>query len=180
MDGEPAEALRDYKVDVRSLPKDGHPVLTVASDAEREELRRMNELLSVESLRVDARVMAWRGEGVRVVGTIDALVRQSCVATLEPVEGKVHDSVDITVLPSGSPLAHRSDGEIVFDPEGDDPPDVFTPPYVDVGRIAEELFTLALDDYPRVSDAELPAAAKDEEGTSPFAALQALRVGDAD
>ena len=96
------------------------------------------------------------------------------------MQNALHERIDVTLVPEGSPFAERIDGEIVLDPEGDDPPDQFTPPYVDVGRIVEELFTLALDAYPRVPGAVLSGDAEDKQVDGPFAALQALRTDSAD
>ena len=172
-----AKRALDYPVDVRSLPEKGHPLRIDASPEEREALARENELLSLDSLVADVTVEPWRSDGVRVVGTLRARLEQECVATLEPVAGLVEERIDTTLVPEGSPLAREAEGELILDPNGDDPPETFQPPYVEVGALVSEFLTLALDPYPRLSDAALPDEATDAEPAGPFAALARLQAG---
>ena len=90
----------------------------------------------------------------------------------------------ITLVPAGSPFARRSDdqvtgGEIMVDPEGEDPPEEFEGEEIDVGHYAEEFFALALDDYPRAPEASFSGHTEDQGGPqssdNPFAALAGLR-----
>lgn len=169
--------ILDYKVDVRSLPEKGHPVRIRSNAEECAALSSANDLVSVERFEADLLVEGWRADGVRVSGTFSADVVQECVTTLQPIEAKLDERIDATLVPDGSMLAHEGVGELVLDPDGDDPPETFRPPHIDVGGLVAEFFTLALDPYPRAPDAELPEEARDEQAAGPFAGLAALQQG---
>ena len=75
------------------------------------------------------------------------------------------------------PLAHP--GEVIrvarTSADAPDPPEVMDDTTVDVGALAEEMFVLAIDPYPRAPGAELPADGGDQpqsEDESPFAVLR--------
>ena len=166
-----------YPVDVRVLPRGGYDETIRASETERAALARANGIAAVGSFEAELRVLPWRADGVRVTGRLRATVEQSCVVTLEPVRALIDEALDATFVPTGSPLARgEADGEIVIDADGDDAPEPFDPPTLDLGAVASEFLTLALDPYPRAPGAELPREARDE-AASPFAALGVLKAG---
>ena len=170
------ERILEDRVDVRSLPKNGHPVRIEASAEQRAALAARNGIPGIEKLLAELTVEHWSGDGYRVSGSIQATAVQECVVTLEPVTTAIDEPIDVTFVPVGSSLAREDEGELVLDPEGDDPPETFTPPYIEVGGLAEEMFALALDPYPRAADADLPDAATDTGNANPFAALAKLRT----
>ena len=161
-------------VDVRSLPKAGHPVWHDASEAERAALARHNDLVSVESFVIDVTVDRWRADGARVVGDVAAKVVQPCALTLDPTPVDYAIKVDQTFVPEGSPLATSGSAEMMIDPDADDPPETFDGARIDVGALASELLTLAIDPYVRSEGAALGPEAVDEPVASPFAALAEL------
>ena len=173
------KAALHREVDTRVLPAKGYAELIEASADERASLARFVGVDRIDSLTADVIVAPWGGDGVRVTGTIDAVVEQSCVVTLEPVRSEISERIDGLYLPTGSPLAPVGpDGEIMVDAEGDDPPEMFDPPMLDVGAVVTEFLSLAIDPYPRAADARLPSEATNER-ESPFAALAALKDGSA-
>lgn len=164
-------------VDVRTLSGKGRRETVVADAREREALAEANGAVSVESFEAEVLVAPWNEDGVRVTGTVRATAVQTCVVTLEPVKTIVDEPVELVLVPDGSSeVSGDASGELVIDAEGDDPPDTFVPPMVDIGAIAAEFFALGLDPYPRAPDASLPTNAADERA-SPFAALRALKEG---
>ena len=162
-------------VDVRSLPAKGYVERIEASEGEREALARETGTIAVPRFVATIRVLPWGDEGVRVTGSVDADVVQECVVSLEPIETAVEEGIDAVLVPEGSPLARMDEGEVMLDADGDDPPETFAPPIVDVGALAAEFFALGLDPYPRAPDAELPDEASDP-APNPFAALEALKA----
>ena len=164
-------------VDVRSLPAKGYVERIEATEEERRALARANGLPDVPRFQAFVRVLPWGSDGVRVTGTIEAEVVQECVVSLEQLDARIEEVIETVLVPDGSPLARMEEGEVVLDADGEDPPETFTPPIVDVGALAAEFFALALDPYPRAPDAELPVEASDAEA-NPFAALAGLKVGD--
>ncbi len=154
----------------------------VASPAERAALAQVNDLPAVHSF--DAVLRAWRvrGEGIEVAGEVRARVRQICVATLEPFDAEIVEPVTMRFAPPVEPAAPRSrrgaaveTQEPTRDPLGEDPPDPLIGGVADVGAVAAEYFTLALDPYPRKPGAAFVEPGREEAPTtvSPFAPLRA-------
>jgi uncharacterized metal-binding protein YceD (DUF177 family) len=113
--------------------------------------------------------------GARVTGSVSAEVEQTCVVTLEPLRNRVDESVDLTLTP-----AEPIESEQELRPEGDDPPDPLVDGVLDLGAIAVEFLLLGIDPYPRKAGATFAAPPDDkgDQGTTPFAALAALKKGE--
>ena len=144
-----------------------------ASAEERAALAEALDIVSIESLTADVTVRPWRGEGVRVIGTVRGDVTQACVVTLEPVAGHVEETFDRRFHPD---VAESE--EVVVDPDEPDPPERLEGQEVDVGAIAVEHFALGLDPYPRAPGVEFELEPDDEddaEEPSPFAVLAQLK-----
>lgn len=146
----------------------------VATDEERARIAGDLELLEIERLAAEVALRPWRGEGVRVTGSVSGKVRQSCGVTLEPVVSQINETFDVRLHPDAS--LGDGEGPMVIDPEAPDPPELLSSDTLDVGQLVLEYFVLGVPAYPRASDATFdgPKDAEDDE-PSPFAALQALR-----
>ncbi|MCQ8781434.1 YceD family protein [Mangrovibrevibacter kandeliae] len=175
----------DVHVRVRSLPKEGAPVVFEADEDERGALAARLGIPKVERMTADLRAQPWRGEGARVMGRLRAEVVQTCVVTLEPVPQSIDEAVDLRFLPEpGRPKRLDSLGgtELDLDPEGDDAPEHFTGDRIELGEILTELLALALDPYPRAAGVDFEAVDTDPEPdggkVSPFAGLARLQSGD--
>jgi hypothetical protein len=121
-----------------------------------------------------------RGEGrFHVVGRVRARVGQTCVVTLDPIENDIDEEVDLIFAPPGQipEMADLVEDAADSDVEIPDPPEPIVNGVIDLGRIATDALFLAVDPYPRKSDAvfEPPVVADDPED-HPFAALKALQV----
>jgi uncharacterized metal-binding protein YceD (DUF177 family) len=138
-----------------------------AGEAERAALARRYGIPAVGSLSAEVTLRPEPGGAVRATGHLSAEVTQSCVVTLDPVEQRVEEPVDLRFLPSGA--------DPVDDPEGPDEIPM-RGGVLDLGEAVAEQVALALDLYPRAEGAELPAeGAGADRPASPFAALEALR-----
>lgn len=175
-----------YPVSVAHVPGKGITVKVEADDKERAQLAENHELLSVGSFTADFLITPWKKDGIRLRGHIEAQIVQACVATLEPIETQISEDVDTVFVPENSRLARiRLDesGEMLIDAEGPDMPETFEGDRIDIGSVAEEFFELAIDPYPRKTEAEYVEiiTEDDEEGEdevkpdSPFAGLAKLR-----
>lgn len=143
-------------VNVARLPQRGMPVVLEPDAEQRQALAQIHGLDSIVSFRADLEVTHWRRHGVRVEGRISAIVGQTCVVTLEPMENAIDEEIDAVFLPEASKLGREGfgqGGEIVLDPEGEDSPETFSGDWIDVGALAEEFFGLAIDPYPRKAEA---------------------------
>lgn len=168
------------RINVSRLPKDGMRLSIESTAPQRAALAESHGLLSVEHFSADLKAAPWRGDGVKVTGTLRAEVVQQCVVTLEPLAAGVETAVEGVFVPEGSPGAAPGQGErgeIVVHTDAPDLPEVFTGHFVDIGALAEEHFELALDPYPRKPGAQFdePAPAIDER-VSPFSGLSALKT----
>ncbi|MEM1376231.1 MAG: DUF177 domain-containing protein [Pseudomonadota bacterium] len=177
-----------HSINVSTLPSKGRTVFVEPDDRALTLLAEEMDVLSVTTLRADVRVSRWQRDGVRLTGPILAKVTQACVVTLEPVEEDVQAEVDAIFVPDDSKLARRKDqgasNDLLIDPEGDDAPEMFTPPELDVGAVVHEFLALALDPYPRSDEGKQTLAnvstdnSADDQSTekvSPFAVLETLK-----
>jgi uncharacterized metal-binding protein YceD (DUF177 family) len=120
------------------------------------------------------------GEGrFHVAGRVRARVGQTCVVTLDPIENNIDEEVDLIFAPPEQipELADLVDEAIEGDAEIPDPPEPIENGVIDLGRLATDALFLAINPYPRRSDAvfEPPVEAADPEA-HPFAALKALKL----
>lgn len=168
-----------FPVHVARLPKNGMSVTIEADPAQREALAAAHGLVSVGDFRADLDVTAWKKGGVRVAGRVVARIVQQCVVTLDPVEETVDEAVSALFVPEGSKLAlprRSAEGEILLDAEGEDAPELFSGDTVDVGQLAEELFALGVNPYPRRAGVAVAAPGDDapRERGPLYEKLQAL------
>ena len=170
-----------HMISVNRLPQRGMPVRLEANDKERAALARDHGLVEVKNFIADLTVAKWRGDGVKVTGTVAADIVQTCSVTLEPMDAHVDNDVDAVFVPENSKLARMdtdANGEILLDAEGPDSPESFAGDQLDVGHLAEEFFELGIDPYPRKPDAQLPPvseADREPAKISPFAKLSVLK-----
>ena len=170
-----------HPVNVSVLPASGrHEKLRPGAETLKE-LGEDHGLLAVEAFEADLVIRKWQRDGVRVTGTLRARIVQACVVTLEPVPSTIETGIDAVFLPEGSRLIRKSGAgeaaELVIDPEGEDAPETFVPPDLDVGAVAEEFFELAIDPFPRAPDApQSPVETSPApERENPFAVLAKLK-----
>ncbi len=172
------ESAISHRVSVTRLPQSGMPVKLKADAKELQRLAEAHELVEVTSFEADLLVKKWRKDGVKISGTVKADIVQNCVVTLEPLSNSVSNDIDAVFVPENSKLARpqiSGEGEIVLDYEGPDMPETFAGDTIDVGALAEELFGLAIDPYPRKDGAafEFQGESTPEvpDKPSPFAKL---------
>jgi hypothetical protein len=165
---------------VDTIPEEGLAVVFEATPAEREALRALNGLVGINALRAALRIEREGRDGLHVTGEVTGSLVQTCVVTLEPFEAPLSEPVSVHFL---QPAAlerwradHAADPE---DPDAEAPeePDPIEHNRIDVGALAAEHLTLGLDPYPKKPGARFEdiAPATPDGGTSPFAALKALR-----
>ncbi len=175
-----------HKINVDRIPGRDTPLQLEPGEAIRAAIARAYDLDGLVSLTANLILKPYRKAGVRVTGEIHARPRQICGVSLEPFETDLVVDVDRTFEPHSSrPRRQRDineDGEIEFDLDSLDPPDVVTDGVLDLGAVLCEELSLSLDPFPRKSGAQL-AAREDktedqvpaEEKPSPFAALLDLK-----
>ena len=183
----PPEFSRPLRADV--LAGD-HTVREIeASPAECRALAARFRIEAVANFRATVRLTRLRGTKagmVQVKGTLSADVVQSCIVTLEPVPAHLEESFAALFAPE----APEADDDMIFDPfaEDDDFPEAMDHGIIDIGELAAQHLSLALDPYPRAPGAEFAgvdddgpgdegreAAVEEAAPINPFGALAALK-----
>jgi uncharacterized metal-binding protein YceD (DUF177 family) len=140
-----------------------------ATAAERAALARRFGLEALDRLEARVRLCRMAGGYVRLAAELSADVVQTCVATLEPVAGRVEDA--FTLLYGAVEAA----GEVVLDNDAEtvEPLQGET---IDIGEAVAQQLSLALDPYPRAPEASAAAAGEPAAAPqdSPFAVLASL------
>lgn len=152
----------------------GRKLALVADPAARAAIARRLGLVSLDALEADAEIRAVAG-GIGVRGTVRAALVQSCAATDLPVAATITEPFDLKYLRDIGATDPEEEIEL-----GEEEIDTLPLEHdrVDVGEIAVQTLSLALDPFPRHADADRILADKgvlSEEQAGPFAALAALR-----
>lgn len=164
-------------VAVDGIPDSGLHVVLEAPEAVRAALAPVAGLRNLPELKA-VLDLTRRGRAVHVGGTVEARVGQTCVVTLEPIENRIREDVDVTFSPDVPVTASEAEGEghsIGHLADEDEPPEPLVGGTVDLGAVAAEFLILGIDPYPRKDGAEFAAPSAESDGAHPFAALAALK-----
>jgi uncharacterized metal-binding protein YceD (DUF177 family) len=163
-------------VAVAAVPETGRRLDRVADGAAREAIAKAAGLAALPRLEAGFDLTRHGADGLRVVGRVSATVVQNCVVTLEPIESEIDEAVDLVFLPDVAPATDAVDLEAL---EADEPPEAIRDGVIDLGAVATEFLLLGLDPYPRKPGAVFEAPPASDPTSHPFAALAALKKGDA-
>jgi uncharacterized metal-binding protein YceD (DUF177 family) len=169
---EPALSPPEFSrpVSVSRLPPGGR-FKVEATPREREALARRFDLVALDRLVGEVRLTRLANAAVRLEGTLDADVVQSCVVTLDPVPANVADEFAVVYTPE---LDAAREVELTGEEEAIE---LLHGDTIDIGEAVAQQLSLALDPYPRAPGAALPdeASAPPLPEDHPFAALARLR-----
>ncbi|MBK1841393.1 DUF177 domain-containing protein [Azospirillum sp. YIM B02556] len=159
-----------------------------ATEAERRALAERLELEAIGSLTATVKLRAVRGgQMIRVSGTLEADVVQTCVVTLDPVPAHVSESFEALFAPES--MIEDEGLEIDIDPSlsDEDIPEPMENNRIDIGELTAQHLSLGLDPYPHADGVEFvdheedPAedeVVEEPEKPNPFAVLQKLKPQD--
>jgi hypothetical protein len=154
---------------------EGIDVDVTASAEELEALAVFLGIPSVSAMTAKLSVTPWRRRGLKVTGSLDADVVQTCVVTLDPVENAVHEEIEEYFAPdAGAGAGLTGDSNEATDIEIEP----LANGRVDLGALATEYLALGLDPYPRKPGVTFDQAVEAGHGAGAggaFAALSALR-----
>lgn len=170
------DPLLEARIRTDSIRAEGMSISVKASSEQLPAIAERLQVPLVSSLTADLTAHRFRG-GFRVKGRIHAALEQECVVTFEPVVQTIDEVVDRVFLPGAPEETEVAQGaEVFIDLEGEDLPDWFEGPELDLSELLLETTALAIDPYPRKPDAQIPDDASDEAAEmSPFAALKSLK-----
>jgi hypothetical protein len=172
-------------VRVDDVPEAGRHVDMVADAATREAMAAFANVNAVPQLSAAFHVTRRGKDGLRVSGEVRAVVGQTCVVTLEPMESEIVEPVDVIYEPPRAdaesdrspPVNPGASRSPVFE-ETEDPPEPLLNGIADLGALATEFLMLGIDPYPRKPESAFEPPAAEAGETGPFAALARLKRGD--
>lgn len=177
----PADPWR-VPVIVAQIPDAGLHRAFEAGDASRAAMAKIAGLREIMSASASFDLKLKSGGRVHVTGEVHGRIGQTCVLTLDPIESAIDEVVDLMFAP---PEQIRSLAALVDEAaqseeeEVPDPPEPIVDGVIDLGRLATDVLFLAIDPYPRKSDAVFePPAEIADPADHPFAALKALQTGE--
>ncbi len=163
-----------HAIELASVPPEGKSFELVPDEATRKRLAEVAGVVAVPSLRVRFEVRPLADDGAEVSGTLEGVVRQNCVVSLEAFDNPVAEdfSVDFAVDP-------KSTAETDDEEEIEDLPDPIVDGKIDLGALATEFLILAVDPYPRkpgvAFEGPVVEEAPEEPKRSPFEGLSELK-----
>ena len=147
------------------------------NEAERAQVAKRLGLQRLPALIAKLTVKPWM-EGVEITGRFDAVDEQLCAVTLDPVESPLSGEIELRAVPAGSPQAPEpTGGEVDYDPEAPDPPDVLESDAIDLAGYVVEHLALEIDPFARKPGVEFDYT-PESEPESPFAVLKKLKGGE--
>ena len=159
---------------LHELGRGGLDVRLEPDAAERATVARDLGLESLPALTATLRLKPWM-DGVEIAGRFDAVVEQVCAVSLDNFEQPLAGDIAVRAVPAGSPQAPAaSGGEVDYDPEGPDPPDVLDGDAIDLAAYVVEHLALEIDPFARKPGVAFDFA-PDPEPESPFAVLRSLK-----
>ena len=162
---------------VQDIPEEGLAVERSASPEECEAVARSLDLLRCHSLMARYTLGPRSGGHVHLWGTVEAVVEQSCVVTLEPLLSRVAESFRVDFWPEGD-MPEPAGGEIDISDQLDLEPIVAG--RVEVGDVVFQAVANGIDLFPRKPGVtfEQPTPSGSDDGshpTGPFAALAKMK-----
>ncbi len=155
----------------------GGGTLTVRLEPDADERAQIAKTLGLEALpalTAKLTLKPWL-DGAEITGRFDAVVEQICAVSLDPFEHPLAGEIELRAVPHGSPHAPAAaGGELDYDPEAPDPPDVLDGDSLDLAGYVVEHLALEIDPFARKPGAEFEFAQPAEED-SPFAVLKKLK-----
>jgi uncharacterized metal-binding protein YceD (DUF177 family) len=145
--------------------------------AERAKVAKDLGLVSLPALTASLTLKPWM-DGVEITGRFDTVVEQVCAVSLDNFEHPLSGEIGVRAVPAGSPQAPQpTGGEVDYDPEAPDPPDILTGDAIDLAAYVVEHLALEIDPFARKPGVEFDYTPP-EGPESPFAVLGKLKGGE--
>ena len=142
--------------------------------AQRAKIAHDLGLETLPALTANLTVKPWL-DGAEITGRFEAVVEQICAVSLDPFEQPLGGPIEVRVVPAGSPHAPEpGGGEVEYDPEAPDPPDVLEGDAIDLAAYVVEHLALEIDPFARKPGVEFDYTPPDGP-ESPFAVLRKLK-----
>ncbi len=167
-----SEFSRPFAVD--GLRDGAAQVKVAAEPEERARLAQRFDLVAIDSLVASFNLRLSPLGEVEVDGRLEAEVVQRCVVSLEAVPARVVESFELRFAADAPPPVE----DLSFGPGEEEPAEPLEGGEIDLGEVAAQQLSLALEPYPRAPGARIGASSVGRAGgapAGPFAALSALK-----
>jgi uncharacterized metal-binding protein YceD (DUF177 family) len=156
----------------------GVMIVSLEPDATaRAKIAKDLDLVSLPALTARLTLKPWM-DGVEITGRFDAMVEQTCAVSLDNFEHPLSGEIELRAVPAGSPQAPEpTGGEVDYDPEAPDPPDILEGDAIDLAAYVVEHLALEIDPFARKPGVEFDYQPFPEP-ESPFAVLKKLKGGE--
>ena len=145
--------------------------------AERAKIAKDLGLVSLPALSANLTLEPWM-DGAEITGRFDAVVEQVCAVSLDNFELPLSGEIEVRAVPAGSPQAPQpTGGEVDYDPDAPDPPDVLEDDVIDLAAYVVEHLALEIDPFARKPGVEFDYSPP-EGPESPFAVLKKLKANE--
>jgi len=162
-----------HPVMVAKIPAAGSHLTFTANATERAALAQVAGVREILEAQASFHLTHVRG-AIQARGRVSGLIGQDCVVTLEPLQSRVEEDIDVTFAEPGTAAAATP--KVDIDGDEPDPPELIVNGAIDLGRLATDMLFLGIDPYPRKADAAFAATDEPSEPEDhPFAALKALK-----
>lgn len=178
MQTESGNSAFSHLVNVRRVARKGMHVRYDADDEVCAAIAQEYGLLQVKKFHAQSHVVPWKRDGVKLTSSIEAEVVQPCAVTGEPIDQRVEEDFELIYVPEGSKFSKPrvdSDGELILDPTGEDPPEQFSGDSVDLALSWLEHFALGINPFARIEGAEFDPKGLHDQRDSPFSVLEKLK-----
>lgn len=149
----------NFVVNVANLPVKGIKDSLVFTGSQLVELAAEHDLLAVNDFAFHYQILRWKVSGVRLKAKLQASIIQECVLSLAPVPYQIDEDIELFFVVDGDniykPFIQDETKEIFLDISSDDIPEIYDGHNLEIGKIAEEFFELAIPIYPKAEGAEL-------------------------
>lgn len=159
-------------IPARSVTGEGRTVELDSTPDERAALAARFGLVAIDRLSARLEIRRVEGDLIRVQGSVEADVVQTCVVSLDPFPGTVQDAVE-GLFSEGAPAAVPDEwAQEWVGAEAEDSPEPIENGQIDLGELAAQHLSLGLDPHPRKPDATVDRALIEDEPEGAFAALK--------
>lgn len=171
-----------HRIEAASIGDAPVHVRFTATPEQRRDLARRLRIESIEEVQAEAVLVREKGGGrIHVTGRVQADISQPCVSTLESIRSRIDERFDAWFsdqsLVVNLSKVRRERGTVDTGAaaqvmsEQDDPEPV-EDGWIDVGELAAQYLSLAIDPYPRSENAPNLAEVAPTPVANPFAALK--------
>jgi hypothetical protein len=187
-----------YLISIDDIPQTGKSLTAMPSDAEKKDIADRLGVVCVENISASFDLSRESGHVVRVKGRFSADITQTCVVSLEPVVSHIEDEFEAWYADHSQviPFARAqhealSKKEVIDLPmlEEEEDPEPIADGKIDLGELAVQYLSLAVNPYPHKDGINYEKAIKKEDAAgekgsgpllsvNPFAALKNWRPND--